>query len=379
MKKIINKLSLILGLGILVSCGGGDSLDAKKANLEKLRAQQAEIGSEIKVLEEEILAIGKNELDPVVKEKFVSVTAIQVGTFNHYVDVQGRVDGDQNTTISARAMGPVVKILIKSGAQVKKGQVLAQLDGEIVARQVADLKINLAFVTDVFNKQKALWEKQVGSEVQYLSAKNNKESLEQKLATLYENLDMYSIKSPINGTVDEVFIKIGQNIAPGMPCFRVVNMGDLKAKADVSESYASQIKEGNKVSLYFPDLNNLEVPSTISFASRVISQMNRTFTIEAPIPAGKDFIPNMICVFKVLDYQAKNAIVIPVNTLQKTESSTFVAVASVQNGKKVVVKKEVKTGKYYQDKVEILAGLQAGDLLITSGYQDLNENEVLNY
>jgi multidrug efflux pump subunit AcrA (membrane-fusion protein) len=107
--------------------------------------------------------------------------------------------------------------------------------------------------------------------------------------------------------------------------------------------------------------------------------MNRTFTIEAPIPAGKDFIPNMICVFKVLDYQAKNAIVIPVNTLQKTESSTFVVVASVQNGKKVVVKKEVKTGKYYQDKVEILAGLQAGDLLITSGYQDLNENEVLNY
>jgi membrane fusion protein, multidrug efflux system len=380
MKKLINNLSLLLGIGILLSaCGGADSLEAKKASLEKLKAQQAEIAAQIKTIEEEILTFGKDELEPTTKQKFVSVTPIALATFNHFIDVQGRVDGDQNTTISSRAMGPVVKVLVKSGATVKKDQVLAELDGEIVARQIADLKVNLAFVSDVYNKQKALWEKQVGSEVQYLSAKNNKESLEQKLATLYENLDMYRIKSPINGTVDEVFIKIGQNIAPGMPCFRVVNMGDLKAKADVSETYASQINEGNKVNLYFPDLNNLEVPSTISFTSRVISQMNRTFTIESPLPVNKNFIPNMICVFKVLDYQAKNAIVIPVNTLQKTENSTFVAVASVQNGKKIALKKEVTTGKFYQDKVEILSGLQAGDLLITSGYQDLNENEVLNY
>ena len=380
MKKLINNLSLLLGIGILLSaCGGADSLDSKKASLEKLKAQQAEIADQIKTLEEEILTFGKGELEPSTKVKFVSVTPIAVTTFNHYIDVQGRVDGDQNTTISARAMGPVVKILVKSGSQVKKGQVLAELDGEIVARQIADLKVNLAFVTDVFNKQRALWEKQVGSEVQYLSAKNNKESLEQKLATLYENLDMYKIKSPINGNVDEVFLKIGQSIAPGMPCFRLVNMGDLKAKADVSETYAKQINEGNKVHLYFPDLDNLEISSTITFASKVISQMNRTFTIESPLPAGKDFIPNMICVFKVLDYQAKNAIVIPVNTLQKTETSTFVAVASIVNGKKVALKREVTTGKFYQDKVEILSGLQAGDMLITSGYQDLNDNELLNF
>lgn len=379
MKKVINSLSILLGIGILISCGGGASLDAKKEKLEKLKAQQAELSAEIKTLEEDILASGKGETEDNAKVKFVSVTPIQKSTFNHYIDVQGRVDGDQNTTISARAMGPVTKVLVKSGTQVKKGQVLAELDGEIVARQIADLKVNLEFVTDVYNKQKSLWEKQVGSEVQYLSAKNNKESLEQKLATLYENLDMYKIKSPINGTVDEVFLKIGQNIAPGVPCFRVVNMGELKAKADVSETYASQINQGNKVRLFFPDLNNLEVNSSITFASRVISQMNRTFTIEASLPAGKDFIPNMICVFKVLDYQANNAIVIPVNTIQKTENSTFVVVASVQNGKKVASKKEVKTGKFYQDKVEILSGLSEGDMLITSGFQDLNENELLSF
>jgi RND family efflux transporter MFP subunit len=253
------------------------------------------------------------------------------------------------------------------------------LDAEIVRRQIDDLKVSLSFATDVYNKQKALWEKQVGTEIQYLSAKNNKENLEQKLNTLMENLDMYKIKSPINGTIDEVFLKIGQNVAPGVPCFRVVNNGVLKAKADVSETYASMIKQGNEVKLLFPDLENKEISSTIQFTSRVISQMNRTFTIEASLPASNDFIPNMICVMKVKDYQSKNAIVVPVNTVQRTETGTFVVVAQVVNGKQVAIKKDVKVGKVYQGKIEILSGLAVGDLIITTGYQDLNDNEFIKF
>lgn len=254
--KTIFPLTVIASTILLIAaCGGGNSLDAKKAELEKLKAQQAELSSQIKTLEEEIVAIGDTSKSGNEKTKFVKSIALAPAQFEHYIDVQGRVDGDQNTMISARAMGPVTKIYVKSGANVKKDQVLAELDAEIVKRQIDDLKINLNFATDVYNKQKALWEKEVGTEVQYLSAKNNKESLEQKLATLNEQLDMYKIKSPINGTVDEVMIKIGANVAPGVPCFRVVNFSELKAKADVAETYASQIKEGNEVMLIFPDLN----------------------------------------------------------------------------------------------------------------------------
>jgi RND family efflux transporter MFP subunit len=379
MKRIINKLSFILGIGILISCGGSNSLEGKKAKLEKLKSQQAEIASQIKSVEEEILDLGDSNINSSEKVKYVAVSKIAEETFDHYIDVQGRVDGDQNTTISARAMGPVTRVLVSSGSSVTKGQVLAELDGEIVQHQIEDLKVNLNFATDVYKKQKALWEKQVGTEIQYLSAKNNKETLEQKLATLNENLDMYKIKSPISGSVDEVFLKIGQNVAPGVPCFRVVNNGVLKAKADVSETYASQIKEGNQVKLMFPDLENQEVVSTVNFTSRVISQMNRTFTIEAALPSDKNFIPNMICVFKVKDYQAKNTIVIPVNTVQKTESSSYVVVAQMVNGKQVAVKKEIQVGKVYQGKIEVLSGLAVGDLLITTGYQDLNDNELIRY
>jgi membrane fusion protein, multidrug efflux system len=379
MKRLVNGLLLVLSIGIMASCGGSNTLEKKKEQIEKLKAKQSELTSQIRTLEEEIVALGDTSGANTDKVKYVMVTPIANTNFDHYIDVQGRVDGDENTTISARAMGPVIRVLVKTGDMVRTGQVLAELDAEIVKRQMDDLKVSLKFATDVYNKQKALWEKEVGTEIQYLTAKNNKESLEQKLNTLKENLDMYSIKSPINGAIDEVFAKIGQNIAPGMPCFRVVNFNNLKAKADVAETYASQIREGNLVKLMFPDLENKEVISSISFTSRVINQMNRTFTIEANLPAGKDFIPNMICVFKVMDYQSKNALVVPVNTIQKTENNSYVVVAQTINGKQAALKKEVKIGKIYQDKAEIISGLTAGDMLITTGYQDLNDNDLIKF
>ena len=209
MKNNFKIFALTALVSLAAACGGGNELEKKKSELEQLKAQQAELTSKIKTIEEEIIAIGDTSANPNEKFKFVKTTSIAKTEFLHFIDVQGRIDGDQNTLISARAMAPVTKVYVKPGANVKKDQILAELDAEIVKRQIDDLKTNLNYVTDVFNKQKALWDKEVGSEIQYLTAKTNKESLEQKLATLYENLDMYKIKSPINGTVDEVFLKIG--------------------------------------------------------------------------------------------------------------------------------------------------------------------------
>jgi len=362
---------------LAVACGGGNQLEKKKLELEKLKAQQAELTSKIKTVEEEIIAIGDTSANANEKFKYVKTTAVAKTEFLHFIDVQGRLDGDQNTMISSRAMAPVTKVYVKPGAMVKKDQLLAELDAEIVQRQIDDLKTNLKFVTDVFNKQKALWEKEVGSEIQYLTAKTNKESLEQKLATLYENLDMYKIKSPITGSIDEVFIKIGGNVAPGVPCFRVVNFNDLKAIADVAETYASIIKPGNEVQLIFPDLNNKVVKSSINFTSRVINQMTRTFTIEAPVASQADLIPNMICIFKVIDYKASKAVVVPINTVQKNEEETYVMVSVQKEGKTVAEKRQITLGKIYNDKAEVVSGLIEGDLLITAGYTDLNNNELI--
>lgn len=372
---IITTLSTFVLIG-MIACKGGNGLDAKKAELESLKKEQADLAVKIKTLEDEIILAGDSSSKDNEKAKIVGITPIQFESFNKYVDVQGHVDGDENVILSAKVPSTYTKVLVNAGDRVKVGQVLATLDGDLVRTQLKDLETNLKFVTELYNKQKALWDKGVGSEVQYLSAKNNKESLEQKLATIKENLDMYFIKSPINGTIDEVMIKAGQAAAPGYPAIRVVNFSKLKVKADLAETYASEVKSGNSVILQFPDIKK-EIKSTLKYSGRSINLLNRTFGIEAEIPSSEEFIPNMVAVVKVVSYHKEKAIVIPINLIQDSEGKKVVFVAD--QASKKALKKEITIGNIYNGKAEILSGLNEGDQLITAGYQELNDQESIKY
>jgi RND family efflux transporter MFP subunit len=372
---IIITLSSIVLLG-MVACKGGNSLDKKKADLESLKKEQADLAAKIKTIEGEIALLGDSNSASNETSKIVGITNIKFESFDKYVDVQGHVDGDENVTISAKVPSTVTKVLVNAGDRVKVGQILATLDGDIVKTQMKDLETNLKFVTELFNKQKSLWDKGVGSEVQFLSAKNNKESLEQKLATVKENLDMYLIKSPINGTVDEVMIKTGQASMPGYPAMRVINFGKLKVKADLAETYAAEVKSGNPVILHFPDIKK-DLKSTLRYSGRSINLLNRTFGIEADLPSSEEFIPNMIAVVKVVSYHKEKAIVVPINLVQDSEGKKVIFIADSVTKK--AIKKEVSVGNIYNGKAEIISGLNEGDQLITAGYQDLNDQESIKY
>lgn len=370
-KKIIYSLLIIV---TLASCGGGD----KKAKLEKLKKQSTDLLAQISQLEKEI-ALSVDSSQANVKAKDVSVLAIAFEPFKHYIDVQGRVDGDENVSISAKMGGAVSKILVNEGDEVREGQTLAELDNEVLQQSLVEVNTGLAFATEVYEKQKHLWDQKIGSEIQFLSAKNNKESLEKKRATLNAQMDMSKIKSPISGVVDAVDIKIGQTIMPGMPAIRVVNLNTLKVKAEISETYASKVKKGNEVVISFPDLDK-EITSKIFYTSKVINNITRTFSAEANLDAqNPDYRPNMIVVLKVVDYQKDSSIVIPLNYIQQSGTSAYVYVATTKNGKKVATKKNIVVGQIYNGKVEIIEGLTVNDELITAGYQELTDNALINY
>ncbi|MBI4930974.1 MAG: efflux RND transporter periplasmic adaptor subunit [Bacteroidetes bacterium] len=347
----------------------------KKAKLEKLKEKQAELKAEISKLESDIASEGGIVETGKVKE--VGVTAVTPEVFKHFIEVQGRVDGDENITVSSKMPGVVSKIYVKEGDEVSEGQLLAELDNSVLIQSMEEVKTALDFSTNLYNKQKSLWEQKIGTEVQYLSAKNNKESLEKKLATLNEQLDMSKLKSPISGAVDAIDIKIGQSLMPGMPSIRVVNFNNLKVKAEVAETYASKVKKGNDALIFFPDLNK-EISSRISYSAKVINNTTRTFTAEATLSTDKqEYHPNMIVVLKIIDYQKDSAIVIPVNLIQRTESAQFVYVAINQGGKNIAQKKEIKTGQICNGKAEIISGLSAKDKLITAAYFDVTDGMII--
>jgi membrane fusion protein (multidrug efflux system) len=367
-------LLFITAIAFLASCGSSDKGDKKQAQLEELKKQQAEIAIKIKNLEAAIAAEGKTADN--TKYKNVVVTDASLKRFTHYLDIQGKIDAEENITISAKMPATVTRILVKAGKQVKTGELLAELDNSTIVAGIEELKTGMQLANTMYEKQKALWDQKIGTEVQYLQAKSQKESLDKRLATLYEQLDMTKIKSPINGTVDEVMLRIGQTTAPGAPGIRIVNMGTLKAKAEVAEAYAGRIKEGNDVKIMFSDAQK-EILAKVTYSGKVINAMNRSFTVEAALDADQELHPNMLAILKIADYKNDSAIVVPINTVQNSEEGQFVMVAK-QNGNKITAERRaVKQGLSYNGNVEILSGLNVGDKVITTGYQDLNQGDAI--
>ncbi len=367
----MNKLTyLLIFATFLGACGEKD----KKAQLEELRKQQAELKAQISDLEKELGAKGDTKDADNDKIKLVTVEKLSLSTFNDYIEVQGKVDADENVSVSPEMMGTVARVLVDAGQEVNKGQILAELDNKVYLQGIAELQNSLDFVTTVYEKQKSLWDQKIGTEIQYLQAKNNKESLEKKMATLQQQLAMTQIKSPINGTVDAVNIKVGETAAPGMPCIRVVNFDNMKVKGEVAEKFASKIKRGNPVTVILPDIKD-SIMSEVSYVSKVISPLNRSFTTEVMLKNGNQYNPNMIAILKILGYTNSKALVIPINTVQTDGNEQYVFVA---NGNKAV-RKKIDLGKVYGGKAEITSGLSAGDQLIVSGYSELNNGQAIKY
>jgi RND family efflux transporter MFP subunit len=271
--------------------------------------------------------------------------------------VQAKVDGDEDVSLSAEMPGTVTSVLVKPGDKVSRGQVLATMDDRAIRQQLESMKSQLDMAVTMFNRQKNLWDQKIGSEVQFIQAKTQKESMEKQYAGLQEQWDMTRIKSPINGTVDVVNIKMGSAVAPGFMSIRVVNLSNMKVKAEVAESYISKVKSGCDAVIYFPDLNK-EVKTKLSYSGQAISPLNRTFNVEVRLnPKDGEFHPNQVAILKIADYTAPNVFVVPVGTVQKSSDGEFVYIASNENGKTVVKRKTVSSGMIYNGLAEIRSGL----------------------
>ncbi len=369
----MNRTKLIIGMiCIAVASCTAD----KNAELSKLKSQHNALAEKIATLEKE-LANDSSNVPEIADAKKVLVQELSLNGFNHYTEVQGKLDGEDNVGVNAKMNGIVDAIYVTVGQSVTAGQVLAKLDDAAMQKGLTELETGVAFATDMYNKQKNLWEQKIGSEIQYLSAKNTKEQLEQKRASLKEQIEMTRIKAPVSGTIEDSPLKVGQIANPMSPAFRIVNFGRIKVVADIAEGYSSKIHAGDKVNIFFPDLEK-EVSATLSFSSKYINPINRSFSVEARINTAIDGLKaNMVAVLRVTDYSNKMAISIPINYTLSEGDKMYVFVAKQEAGLLKAVKKLIKTGQTYNGAIEVIDGLNAGDKLIISGYQDLENGQAI--
>jgi len=375
MKSFIKIIALLPITALFIGCSddSGNDLESKTLKLAELRTQVRELENKMKQLESEIAMVdpeyGQNTNNIVL----VSSSRVKPTKFEHKIEIRGTVESRKNVIISAEIGGRIETINIKGGHEVSKGQVLMTIDSDVTQNTIAELETSLELAQVIFERQSNLWEKKIGTEIQYLEAKNRKESLERKLTTTKSKLALSVLRAPFDGSVDEISVRIGEIAMPGVPLLRIVNQNDMYIQADVSEIYIGRFKKNQTTDIHFPSQNK-NLVSKINAVSQVINKENRTFSIEIELPAVDFTIkPNQVTMLKLTDYVNDEAIVVPTRLIQRDDEGTFVFGIDENSNNPLASKIHVITGFSYNSQTEITEGLVEGDLIVNEGFREVSQ------
>ena len=361
MKKLIVPAVLIF----LVSCKPNNEMINKKIEREKAKIEK--ISEKIESLEEK-LSVDTSEVE--IYKTVVKIAKLENSSFSHYISVSGKAEAVEEAFISPEMNGQIRKIHVKEGEYVKKGQTLITLNTDVIEKSIAEVQAGLSLSEKMYEKQKNLWEQEIGSEIQYLQAKTNYESAKARLASLQEQLAMGSIEAPFAGIVENISSKEGELASPGMPVLHLVNLHNLKVEANVSESYLSSIKEGEEVELSFPSYSGISLEVPIIRVGSVIDDLSRTFIVEVRIDNRNQKIkPNQLALMKINDFHSDDALVVPSIIIKQDITGYYLyKVAKNNEGLEVASKVYVKPGLSYGDQTMITEGLKEGMKIIVDGY-----------
>ncbi len=354
----------------LVASGDLEQIRAKKAELD---TQQQELTSQLNQLEGKI-----KELDPQEKIPLITTFAAKESVFDHYLELQGNVNTKQNLVVYPEYSGQLVRVYVKEGQRVKRGQILAKIDDGGLSQQVAQLQIQADLAKTTFDRQKRLWEQKIGSEIQYLQAKSNYEAQQQSVNQLKNQLGKTLVRAPFSGSIDDVITEQGSVVAPGQSqLFRIVSLRDMYIETDVPERYIRDIVPGKSVQVEFPILGKT-IEAKIRQAGNFINPANRTFKVEVAVPNKDNSIkPNLTAKLKINDYTNSKAILIPQSIIsENANGEQYVYTLTDKTVNKAIAQRVIiKTGKTDGDFIEILSGLQDGSEIINEGARSVKDGQ----
>jgi len=365
--KNLNLLIIAAICLIMASCSAkkDDSPEAKRKQLAEYKQQRQELEEKITKLEDDLDALSKIE--------FINVkaTKTQAQLFEHYIEVTGKVEADQEVNVSPEGSGIIRDILVQEGQYVAKGTVLATLNSEMLDQNIAEAKIGLELAQTTFDRQQNLWDQKIGSEMQYLKAKSDKEAQERRLESLLAQKDMAQVKAPVDGTVDVIYQKKGEIASPQIAFAKVINIAKIKIYGDIAETYLTKVSKGEEVYIEFPAIGK-KVNGTIEQIGNYIDPNNRTFRVRINLNNPDGLIkPNMISVLKIRDYVADSAIVIPSLLIKHDFRGKYTYIvdttAEVNKAKKIYI----ETGVSNNNLTEITKGIEPGMMIISEGIEQV--------
>ena len=348
------------------------SLEAKQQELSEKQEELSKLKAEITALEDQIAEMDTTQPE---RQARVEIREIKPTKFEHFVKLTGTVTSKENIMISAETSGRVEAIPANEGQKVAQGTVLVRIENDAVANQLQEAKSAFELAETTFRKRDNLWQQNIGSEIEYLQAKNNFETAKSRYAQVQSQYNNTIIKATISGTVDNIVVKQGEFVNMGREIVRVVDLERVEIEAELSEEYLPAIHRGDSVKVEIPALGITRM-SPVTFVSQVINPDNRSFKIKINLQNRDGRIkPNVLANLLIRDYQNEEALVVPSQCIKKDLKGDFVLVSSTEEGETVAKKRYVQRGKSFGDKTEIKGGLEAGDEVITVGYDQLNDGD----
>ncbi|MGS2739726.1 efflux RND transporter periplasmic adaptor subunit [Sinomicrobium sp. M5D2P17] len=377
----------VLGIAFLTSCGGGDgkksvesiiengSLGEMKTKRSELVQQRDELSGQLTRLDNAI-----SELDTLHKLALVSTTTVKDTLFHHYIELQGSVNTKQNIVINAEYSGILTEVYVREGQDVKKGQLLAKIDDGGLSQQLAQAEVQANLARTTYERQKRLWDQNIGSEIQFLDAQTSYKAQEKAIAQLKDQVAKTRVIAPFSGTIDDIITDQGSVVAAGAQLMRIVSLNNMYIEAEVPEKYLPNISKGTDVNILFPVLNKT-VESKVRQAGNYINPNNRSFRIEVGVAnTDGDIKPNLTAKLKVYDYLNEKAILVPQSVVSENANGDQYVYVAEKNGKEaegVAKRVIIKTGKTQGDIIEVLEGLSAGDHIINEGARSVEEGQVV--
>lgn len=380
MKKIIILTTLSI---LLIGCNSSEkdqSVDAIIASkdVKAITAKKAELQLQLTQIDEALATLDVN------KEVVALVSAVQLKdtTFNHYIEIQGSINTNENVLVQPEFPGNLVELNVKAGQKVSKGQVLGRTDDGGMSQQLASAENQYALAKTTFERQKNLWNQKIGSEIQYLQAQTQMVSAQKAVAQIKAQIAKTVIRAPFSGTIDEVFVEKGEVVAASpQGLMRIVNLGNMYVSTSIPETYIGKLKIGTEVDVYLTSLGKT-YKGKVRQIGNFINPNNRSFGIEVSVPNPENLLrPNQVAKLKVIDYVNENAVVVPTNVIQQdAKKNSFVYTVVNSNGKTGIAKKAiVKTGQSSDNETEILSGLDSDAIIVTEGMNTISDGMKLNF
>lgn len=389
MKNISNmkNIALLLIVLVAVACGGEKTQESVADIIEsgtaaQIQEKRNEIAAQQQVLNAQLkdLDTKLQELNPESNIPLITTFISKKERFDHYVELQGSVETDQNIVVTPEMGGVLTRVYVKEGQKVSKGQILAKVDDGGMSQQLAQMQVQLDLAKTTFERQERLWEQKIGSEIQYLQAKSNYEGMQKSISSMQQQLGKSTVRAPFSGTIDDVITEQGSVVAPGSSqLMRIVSLNNMHIAANVPESYLADIVKGKNVEVEFPVLNK-KLEAKVSQTGSYINPDNRTYKAEIKVPnKDKSIKPNLTARLKINDYTNEAAVLIPQSIISENaagEQYVYILKDKI-DAKAVASRVIIETGKTQGDLIEVLSGINDGDEIIEEGARSVKDGQTV--